>query len=71
MMARITPEGLKLLGRLDKPVQDGHRKQLGHLGPGATKDLTELLQAARSRASLIFWSHIRCNEYRYNASNSS
>src|SRR5580658_1716714 len=32
VMARITPGGLKLLGRLDEPVQEAHRKQLGHLG---------------------------------------
>src|SRR4029077_20293232 len=29
VMARITPEGLKLLARLDEPVQAAHRKQLG------------------------------------------
>src|SRR6266576_3436241 len=32
VMARITPEGLKVLARLDEPVQNGHRQQLGHLG---------------------------------------
>src|SRR6202023_3999419 len=32
VMARITPEGLKLLARLDEPVRAAHRKQLGHLG---------------------------------------
>src|SRR5207302_9689773 len=32
VMARITPEGLELLARLDEPVQAGHRRQLGHLG---------------------------------------
>src|SRR5580658_3624726 len=30
--ARIMPLGLKVLGRLDEPVQETHRKQLGHLG---------------------------------------
>src|SRR6266536_389550 len=29
VMARITPDGLKLLARLDVPVQSAHRKQLG------------------------------------------
>src|SRR5208282_4398861 len=29
VMARITPEGLELLSRLDEPVQAAHRKQLG------------------------------------------
>src|SRR3989442_2636109 len=28
VMARITPEGLKVLSRLDEPVQEAHRKQL-------------------------------------------
>src|SRR6204780_200119 len=32
VMTCITSEGLELLGRLDKPVQETHRKQLGHLG---------------------------------------
>ena len=32
VLARIAPEGLKMLERLDEPVQEGHRKQLGHLG---------------------------------------
>src|SRR6202051_2340306 len=32
VMARITPEGLKALGRLDEPVLAAHRRQLGHLG---------------------------------------
>src|SRR4029077_4271298 len=29
VMVRITPDGLKLLTRLDQPVQAAHRKQLG------------------------------------------
>jgi DNA-binding MarR family transcriptional regulator len=51
VVARITPAGLKLLSRLDKPVQAGHRRQLGHLGPRQLKALTGLLQAARSHAA--------------------
>jgi len=51
VMARITPEGLKLLARLDEPVQEGHRKQLGHLGRERLRALTELLQAARAEVS--------------------
>jgi len=49
VMARITSEGLKLLARLDVPVQSGHQKQLGHLGQKRLRELTELLQAARSQ----------------------
>ena len=50
VMARITPEGLKLLARLDDPIQEGHRRQLGHLGRQRLEALAELLQAARSMA---------------------
>ncbi len=48
VMARITSDGLKLLGRLDEPVEEAHRKQLGHLGRERLRALTELLHAARS-----------------------
>ena len=49
VMARITPEGLELLGRLDEPVQGTHRKQLGHLGRSRLRVLAELLREARSQ----------------------
>jgi DNA-binding MarR family transcriptional regulator len=48
VMARITPEGLALLARLDEPVQQAHRKQMGHLGRERLVALTELLRALRS-----------------------
>ena len=51
VMVRITPEGLKLLARLDEPVQEGHRRQLGHLGRDRLLALTELLHAARANVS--------------------
>ena len=49
VMARITPEGLKLLARLDEPVQAAHRQQLGHLGRQRLQGLAELLRVARSQ----------------------
>jgi DNA-binding MarR family transcriptional regulator len=49
VMARITPEGLKVLSQMDEPVQSTHRKQLGHLGRERLLDLTELLRESRSR----------------------
>ena len=49
--ARITPNGLKLLTRLDQPVEEAHRKQLGHLGKDRLRALAELLAAARARVS--------------------
>jgi DNA-binding MarR family transcriptional regulator len=51
VMARIAPEGLKLLGRLDEPVQETHRKQLGHLGRERLRALTELLHTCRTKVS--------------------
>jgi DNA-binding MarR family transcriptional regulator len=51
VMARITPEGLKALGRLDEPVLAAHRRQLGHLGRERLKALAELLSVARSRVT--------------------
>ena len=45
---RITPEGLKVLARLDVPIQNAHRKQLGHLGPKGLQELTELLRVSRT-----------------------
>lgn len=51
VLARITPEGLKLLSRLDEPIQDAHRRQMGHLGRERLEQLTELLVLARSRVA--------------------
>ena len=51
VMARITQEGLQLLARLDAPVQESHRKQLGHLGRERLRALTELLHACRTKVS--------------------
>jgi DNA-binding MarR family transcriptional regulator len=48
VMARITPAGLGLLARLDEPIAEAHRRQLGHLGRERLRALTELLHAARS-----------------------
>ncbi|MFZ0815857.1 MAG: MarR family transcriptional regulator, partial [Candidatus Sulfotelmatobacter sp.] len=47
VMARITREGLKLLDRLDEPVEAAHRRQLGHMGRKRLETLIELLSAAR------------------------
>jgi DNA-binding MarR family transcriptional regulator len=49
VMARITGVGLKLLARLDEPIQEAHRKQLGHLGRARLRLLTGLLREARSQ----------------------
>jgi DNA-binding MarR family transcriptional regulator len=51
VMAKIKPEGLKVLARLDEPVEHTHRKQLGHLGWERLRELTELLGVARAAVS--------------------
>jgi DNA-binding MarR family transcriptional regulator len=50
VMARITPGGIQLLSRMDEPVREAHRAQLGHLGRERLKALTGLLQVARGNA---------------------
>jgi DNA-binding MarR family transcriptional regulator len=50
VLARLTPEGRKLVDRLDEPVQKMHRKLLGHLGKQRLRALAELLAAARTKA---------------------
>jgi len=51
VMARITADGLKVLARLDGPVVETHRRQLGHLGKDRIQALTELSKAARAAVS--------------------
>ncbi len=51
VMARITPDGLKVLARLDEPVVEAHRRQLGHLGVEQLQALCELLKSARAAVS--------------------
>jgi DNA-binding MarR family transcriptional regulator len=48
VIGKITADGLRLLDRLDEPIQEAHRKQLGHLGKNRLGWLTELLAAARA-----------------------
>lgn len=51
VLARILPGGLRLLARLDGPVEQVHRQQLGHLGRERLETLAALLEACRSRAN--------------------
>jgi DNA-binding MarR family transcriptional regulator len=44
---QITPAGLELLDRLDQPVLDLHRRQLGHLTHEELAELNRLLVKAR------------------------
>jgi DNA-binding MarR family transcriptional regulator len=47
---RITKEGLRLLKRLDEPVTEVHRRELGHMTQAHLRTLIDLLAEARSRA---------------------
>lgn len=47
VLTRIAPDGLEMLARLDEPVQDTHRKLLGHLGQQRLKALANLLAECR------------------------
>ena len=44
---RITPSGLELLARLDKPMRAAHRERMGHLGRERLSQLANLLRLAR------------------------
>jgi DNA-binding MarR family transcriptional regulator len=46
--AQITPQGLRILARLDKPIEECHRRQFGHLGPRPLAQLIDLLNSART-----------------------
>ena len=47
VLVRITADGFGLLARLDGPIQEVHRKQLGHLGHKRLRELGEMLAACR------------------------
>ncbi len=47
VVTQITPEGLELLARLDKPVRAAHIERLGHLGTKRLNLLADLLRLAR------------------------
>lgn len=51
IMARITSAGLDLLKKMDKPVEEFHRKLLGNLGEERLKWLLRLLLEARQTAA--------------------
>ncbi|MEO7777504.1 MAG: MarR family transcriptional regulator [Fibrobacteria bacterium] len=49
--ARILPGGLDLLKKLDEPVTQMHKAQLGHLEPKQQETLIRLLETAREKLS--------------------
>lgn len=48
VLVRITPPGLALLKRLDRPVRECHDRQLGHLSEADLQRLIALLERARA-----------------------
>lgn len=44
----ITPDGLRVLDRLDTPVRVANERALGNLGPSELSDLIRLLDAVRA-----------------------
>jgi len=47
--ARITPAGLDLLGTLDRPLEEFHKKMLGHMRGHGLDSLIRLLAMAREK----------------------
>jgi MarR family 2-MHQ and catechol resistance regulon transcriptional repressor len=46
---KITAEGLRLLERLDSPLEQAHRQQLGHMNRKELQSLISLLAKARQK----------------------
>lgn len=51
ILTRITPDGLKLLKKLDQPVHDLHQNQFHHMTASRLKLLAELLDEVGKRES--------------------
>ena len=51
VMTYITPEGLKVLKELDRPMAELHERQLCHLEEQHLEHLTGLLETARAKVS--------------------
>lgn len=49
VMTRIAPAGLRLLERIDGPMAELHRRQLGHLDAERLRTLIEILGEIRDR----------------------
>lgn len=51
VLVKITAAGEELLGRLDQPVRETHRKVLAHLSEDELRELSRLLVKARSAST--------------------
>ena len=50
VVARVTPEGLRILAQLDEPIEEVDRRQLTHLGKQRLQMLIQLLELVRERS---------------------
>jgi DNA-binding MarR family transcriptional regulator len=51
IMVRLADPGRAILSRLNEPILQIHRQQLGHLAPARVKELTGLLEECRQHAA--------------------
>jgi DNA-binding MarR family transcriptional regulator len=49
VITKITKKGLEVLAKIDRPLSDLHKQQLGHLGDALIEQLNALLILARSQ----------------------
>lgn len=49
VLTKVTPRGLEVLSRLDEPLRETHRAQLGHLSKKKLKELSDLMRESRAR----------------------
>jgi DNA-binding MarR family transcriptional regulator len=49
--ARITPQGLEILKKLDQPVREKHKEQFQHMSAAKLRQLAELLGECRKPAT--------------------
>jgi hypothetical protein len=49
--ARITPRGLEILKRLDRPVHDLHKRQFQHISQRRLKEALALLEEVRRQGT--------------------
>jgi DNA-binding MarR family transcriptional regulator len=49
ILTQITAAGLQLLAKLDEPIAQCHRRQLGHLSTAQLAELNHLLESVRTR----------------------
>jgi DNA-binding MarR family transcriptional regulator len=49
--ARVTPEGLDAIAKLDEPLRAAHKRQLAHMSEHDLQTLSRLLEQARAKST--------------------